>query len=210
MDQPVPDSDKRRRRLPGVPTWLPGAVVGAILALVGAAALVWVVGRLRGLLVLLLISLFVSFALEPAVHFLTRRGWRRRAATAVVFLATFLAVAGFTASIVPLLVSQVSALARAAPDYLDEVQSFLAGYDLDVSLAGLRETFQSAGSFLQAYAADLPGRVVGLGTALLGAVFQLVTVGLFSYYLVADGPKLRRTVLSVLPPDRQREVLYIY
>lgn len=35
--------------------------------------------------VLLLISLFLAFALEPAANVLSRRGWRRGLATAAVF-----------------------------------------------------------------------------------------------------------------------------
>ena len=38
-------------------------------------------------------------------------------------------------------------------------------------------------------------------------MFQAFTVALFTFYLVADGPRLRRTICSTLRPDRQREVL---
>jgi len=38
-------------------------------------------------------------------------------------------------------------------------------------------------------------------------VFQAFTVALFTFYLVADGPRLRRTICSLLRPERQREVL---
>jgi predicted PurR-regulated permease PerM len=51
-----------------------------ILLLLGAATLVvafWLLMRLRSLLVMLLISFFLSFALEPPANLLARRGWRR-------------------------------------------------------------------------------------------------------------------------------------
>ncbi len=38
-------------------------------------------------------------------------------------------------------------------------------------------------------------------------VFQIFTIALFTFYLVADGPRLRRTICSVLPPERQEVVL---
>ena len=41
----------------------------------------------------------------------------------------------------------------------------------------------------------------------LGGLFQLLTVTLFTFYFAADGPRLRRAVCSVLPPARQAEVL---
>jgi predicted PurR-regulated permease PerM len=41
-------------------------------------------------------------------------------------------------------------------------------------------------------------------------VLQSFTVGLFTFYLVADGPRLRRTICSVLPPDRQQLAMRIW
>ena len=56
--------------------------------LAGAAALYvafWLAVHLRSLIVMLVTSLFLAFALEPAANVLARRGWRRRLATAAVF-----------------------------------------------------------------------------------------------------------------------------
>ena len=61
-----------------------------VFLLAGAAVLsiaFWLVVRLRSLLVMLLISLFLTFALEPAANLLARRGWRRGLATATVYAA---------------------------------------------------------------------------------------------------------------------------
>ena len=41
-------------------------------------------------------------------------------------------------------------------------------------------------------------------------LFQVFTIGLFAFYLVAEGPKLRRTVCSLLPQKRQRYVLEVW
>ena len=38
-------------------------------------------------------------------------------------------------------------------------------------------------------------------------IFRFFTVLLFTFYLVADGPRFRRLICSFLRPDRQREVL---
>jgi predicted PurR-regulated permease PerM len=52
--------------------------------------------------------------------------------------------------------------------------------------------------------------VVLFGVAALSVVFGMFAVALFTFYLVADGPKLRRTICSRLPPDRQRDVLRVW
>jgi predicted PurR-regulated permease PerM len=46
-----------------------------------------------------------------------------------------------------------------------------------------------------------------LGISAVGVLFQILTVGLFTFYLVADGPRFRRTVLSFLPPPKQQRVI---
>jgi predicted PurR-regulated permease PerM len=52
--------------------------------------------------------------------------------------------------------------------------------------------------------------VFAIGNTVFGAIFQMVTVALFAYYLVAEGPNWRRILLSMLPPERQREALNIW
>lgn len=58
---------------------------------------------------------------------------------------------------------------------------------------------------------DLASRVtenaLAFSGALVGGLFQLFTVALFTWYLVADGPRLRRAILAVLPPQRQQHVV---
>src|SRR5688572_26892811 len=69
------------------PPWLARAVVVSTLIVLGLLALIYLLTRLRGLLVLVLISLFLSCALEAPVGRLVRRGWRRSTAAATVFIA---------------------------------------------------------------------------------------------------------------------------
>jgi predicted PurR-regulated permease PerM len=57
------------------------------------------------------------------------------------------------------------------------------------------------------FASDVAGGVVGLGSTLLGGILNLLTTLLVTFYLVADGPKLRRVLVSRLDPDEQAEVL---
>ena len=60
------------------------------------------------------------------------------------------------------------------------------------------------------FAQNLASRAIDIGATIANTIFQAFTIGLFTFYLVAEGPKLRRNVCSVLPPDRQREVLRVW
>lgn len=194
------------------PTWLPRAAASVALVLVGMAALLWVASRLRTLIFIIAISLFVAVALEPAVQFLAKRGWRRDRATAVVFVGAFLAVAAFFAALVPLFMSQASALAERIPGYIEQIEEYLnsGGSEIDFFDEGVAQQFEDVGSRVSSWGGLLAPRVVAVGNTVFGALFRMVTIGLFSFYMVSEGPKMRRTMLSFLPPNRQREALRIW
>ena len=204
---------ERESRDQAAPPWLARAaftVAGVILAVL---AVVWIVGRLRSLLVMLFVSLFVAVALEPAVQRLAGRGWKRGVATGVVFLIAFLVLVGFMAALVPLFVSQTEQIVEAAPGYVDALQEWIGTQDLfDPDIIGdqVLGTVQDLGGVASSLGTRLAGGLFAIGNTVVGGVFALVTVGLFSFYMVADGPRMRRTVLSFLPAARQREVLRIW
>ena len=56
---------------------------------------------------------------------------------------------------------------------------------------------------------EAAGRAVQL-QQWLAAGGKDMTVLLFTFYLTADGPRFRRAVLSVLPPERQHRVLWTW
>jgi predicted PurR-regulated permease PerM len=183
------------------------------LLLVGAAALYvafWLAVRLRSLLVMLVISLFLAFALEPPANLLARRGWRRGLATAAVFAALGLAVVLFVTALGSLLVTEVADLADAIPGYAQQLADFLDN-QLGIQLSGDQLTERLRGNQgVRDFLGGVAAGAVGLSTTLVGLVLQGFTVGLFTFYLVADGPRLRRAVCSVLPPGRQEVALRVW
>ena len=78
--------------------WLTVAIIGG-LVLAGIADSL--PHRLAGFLQIILVSLFLSFAIEPAVSFLAKRGWRRGLATGLVFCVVIVLIAGLIALLVP-------------------------------------------------------------------------------------------------------------
>jgi predicted PurR-regulated permease PerM len=174
----------------------------------GVAALVtayWLVQRLRGLLVIVLISLLLAFALEPAVNILARRGWRRGPATGLVFLGVIAIVVGFVAAISIVVVDQVSSFADNADEYGRQIEDIAADwFNAEIDIDKEVDKLTAEDGPLREFAANNAGDIAA---SVLGGVFQAFTVALFTFYLVADGPRLRRTICSTLRPERQREVL---
>ena len=54
--------------------------------IIAVAAVLWLAYRLGTVIFMVFVSVFVTVAFEPPVHWLSKRGWRRGTATGVVFL----------------------------------------------------------------------------------------------------------------------------
>jgi predicted PurR-regulated permease PerM len=192
-----------------MPRWIARLVTIIVLVCVGLFAAYHMLRAVRTLLVLLAISFFLSIALEPGVNYLNRKGWRRGLAAGVIFLVVVLVVGLFIGLMVPLVVDQVARLIDNVPGYVDRLADFAARFGIDLSAERLSGALTSFQDDLASFAGDIAGRIFGVGSALLGTMLQILTVALFTFYMTADGPRLRRTLLSVLPAHRQREVLWM-
>ena len=213
-DDPVPEEKGSAPPDPGgphpddqMPRWVPRAVGVLMFGVAGLFAVYWAFLQLRGLLTLLLISLFLSFAIEPAVNWLERQGIRRGAGTGLVFLGVLLSIVGFVFAMGSVLVDQANNLVDEAPTYIADIEEWLEGnFDVEIDADELVEEFQEGGT-ARDLATGLADDLFEVGRQVVAEIFQALTVILFTFYLVADGPRLRRTVCSVLPERRQREVL---
>lgn len=202
---------RRRRRVDGrlAVTVALGVAGGLLLeALVSGA-----VTRLQGLLTTLILALFLSFAMEPAVQWMHLRGIRRGLGTMLVFLGGFLLFAGFVALMVPVVVNQSTMLIDRGPELVeglaDQAQRLPGNVGTAVSdwLERQRETLPDR---LPDLAQTVGRGVLGASGTLLGGLVQVLTMLLVTFYLVADAPRLRRALVRRLEPARQSEVLGVW
>nr|WP_263107944.1 AI-2E family transporter [Kitasatospora sp. DSM 101779] len=191
-----------------MPRWLPRAMVLA-LVLVGLFQLAdWAFHQLIDLFVMLLVAFFLSLAMEPAVDRMAARGVRRGLGTFLVFIAAVIAIGGFLAALGTLLVDQVTRVAGELPHLLENLIGWInRTFHQDLSLDELQKRVLKDSGTVEKYAQQAAGNVWGVSSTVIGGLFQLFTVGLFSFYFTADGPRVRRTVCSLLPPAKQAEVL---
>ncbi|MFI0944185.1 AI-2E family transporter [Streptomyces sp. NPDC021020] len=204
---PGPPSHGRPGPRARMPRWLPRALLLALALLACYQFAHWVFGRLVGLLVNVLISFFCAVAIEPAVDWMATRGMRRGLATGLVMLVVLAASAGFLIALGSLLVDQIGTIVRNLPQYVDDVVAWInRTFHSHLDTGRLRENFLHS-DWVRTYLANGASSVWGLSATVVGTVFQLFTVLLFTFYFAADGPRLRRALCSVLPPARQSEVL---
>ncbi len=194
-----------------VPPWFWRVAVATMAAVALFQFGRYIFAQLSGLLLLLVVSLFLSFAVEPAVDRLQDRGWKRSVATLLCFFIVLVGTSVFLFVMGGLVVDQVTELVNRAPDYLENGTGWINDtFSTELTTDTIVEQIEGYQSDLTGLAQNVGGRVLSVTGRVLSLVFQAFTVLLFSYYTTSQGPKLRRTVCSVLPERNQRTVLLLW
>lgn len=201
------DSDARATvDASSMPHWVRRAIVFWWSILVSLWLLLIVARELRSLLVQIAVAVFLSFALEPAVSALEDRGIKRSRGTLISLLGVMVAVGIFVTLMGQLIATQLTDLVDELPGYVRSGTAWAnEQFGTEIDTSDLIDQIQTGE--LTSYANDASRYLLSIGTALAGVLFQALTILLFTYYLTADGPRLRRLICSVLPPHRQKEVL---
>ena len=206
-----PDDAVTGRKDRRLPDWVVPAVVVFWGGFLGAMAVRFLWGKLSGLVVLLAISVFLALAIEPGVNRLARRGWHRGRATALILFGVLAAFLVFVGAIGTLVGSQIADLLQDSETYIsDSVDTINDTFGTNLDAQEVIDDFNDPDGAVQEYIADQQDNVVRLSVAALGGLLQLLSVLLFTFYLVADGPKLRRSICSRLTPARQERVLGVW
>jgi predicted PurR-regulated permease PerM len=211
-----PAAEPEQTSVTAMPSWVGKAVWRGIWQLIAAvlvtAALLWFAGQASDLIRYLILSQLLAFALEPAVTWLHhKRGWRRGSATGLLLVAILLLLTLIGVGIGAVLVREVDHAVGQVPAWIDKLNAFTQQH-FDTTVVSSSSSQQSSQSlqhvtkYLQEHAGDLLGAI----GSLLGAVFSVFTIGLFTFYLTANGPQIRRALLSRMPPERQRRVLWAW
>jgi predicted PurR-regulated permease PerM len=184
----------------------PGVVFryGALFSLGAAATIIglYALYTVRAILVRVLIALFIAVSLDPAVRWLAKRGMRRGFAVTLIFLLALLLAAAFFISVTPPLVTQFGNLVDDLPGYLSRLQ------DRSSPFRELNDRYNVSDQ-LQGLVGTLPSRlgsgVLSFTGRVFGAVFNSLTVLVFTIYFMADMPRIRAGLVRLFPvPKRPR------
>lgn len=165
-------------------TFLRAAAAAAGVVLILAAS--WLIYLARSEIVLFGLALFLALGAEPVVSWLIRRGWPRWLGLTVVVAVGLAVTAGLVVLVGPLIAEQ----AAQAPAYLQATQ------DQGTLVGRLNARFG-----LQEYLSS--GQVFTAGRTVFGALGSAVVVLVLAVYLVAELPRIRRTVYRFVPAARR-------
>jgi len=191
-----------------MPKWVPKAIVVFWLGFLGALVARELFHQLSNFLLLLLVSLFLALAIEPGVNRLAKRGWRRGSATLLILMSIIVFTGAFLGAVGTLVASQVADVLTNSETYVNDTVSFINDtFNANVDPGEVNASISDPKGPVQRFIDNQQRKVVSLSASALGVLLQLLSITLFTFYLVADGPRLRRVICARLPEERQRLVL---
>lgn len=172
-------------------------VLGIILAATGILVFVFFAWHV---ITWILIALFLSLALNPAVEFFQRRGLGRGVASLIVFLLALVGFAGLGALLIPPLVNQIEDFVEAVPGFVEDLT---AGRG---PLGFLQEDYQIVDKVQEAVEDQGAGGVLGVTNAgiavargVVSFVVGVVTIAFLTIFMLLEGPRLVRRFHDALP-----------
>ena len=184
------------------------AILGMAIAVAIMLEIVWIA---RQVLTWILIAIFLTLALNPAVEWFQRHGVKSRGlAAGVTFVLALLAIVVLAALFIPTLVHEVNGFVKALPGYVDDVAHRKG------RLGFLETKYHVAERVRRAVASGGTSGLLGLtGTALaitkgfLTAIVATVTITFMTFFMLLEGPVWMDRFYNLLPEqsrDRWRGI----
>jgi predicted PurR-regulated permease PerM len=210
LDREVgPDAPRRDRLFAAASA--KGVPLRTILTVDAVVIATWVLyrllGRLREVILWVLIAAFIALVLNPAVNFLQRHRFRRGTAIGVVFATAVLGFAGLLGLFGYPLVNALTHVAERLPTMVNQVQKGHGWLAHLLQRVHLLSWVQKNSPRLKTAANNLSKPALSVGTNLGKAVFStilaLTTIGFLSLFMLLEAPNLRRSLLGSMRPERR-------
>jgi predicted PurR-regulated permease PerM len=145
----------------------------------------------------------LAYFLDPVADRLQRLGLSRLAATVIISLLSLLVVVALVLSVIPALISQLSDLISAAPEFSRQFQTFLLERfpELSDSTSTMRQTLTRIGEAISARGGELVNGLVNSALSLISVIVFIVVVPVVAFYLLLDWDRMVAQVDSWLPRD---------
>ena len=178
--------------------------VDAIVVLTLLTAIVaW---KLRTVILLVAISLFMTLLLHPLVSFLERRDMRRSIATAVVFVVGIGVASTLALVILTPLVHSAEHLSNELPVIIRQAQHGKGTIGKWATKFHLLKYVTAKNGGAQSLITKLGKPAISIGKGVLSGVFSVVTIFFLTFFLLIHAPRIYRAILEWMQPERAARV----
>jgi predicted PurR-regulated permease PerM len=213
LDREVgPDAPRRDRLFAAASA--KGVPLRTILTIDAVVIATWVVyrllGRLREVILWVLIAAFIALVLNPSVNFLQRHRFRRGTAVGVVLAGAVVAFAGLLGLLGYPLVNSLTHVAERLPAMVDQVQKGHGWLAHTLQRFHLLSWVQKNAPKLKTAANHLGAPALNVGTNLakgvLSTILAITTIAFLTLFMLLQAPNLRRGLLDNMRSDRRAMV----
>jgi predicted PurR-regulated permease PerM len=177
----------------------------ALVVVLGALALVWILFHATHIVVVLFIAVLLASAVSSAANRLERYRINRGLTILLLYLVVLGVLAGLIALLVPLISGEVTLLRDNLPAYQDQANAFLARLPHEGEPQRVNDLFKQLGGRLQSAAGELSRGVVEFGSALV----TILLIFVIGYFLAADNQFAERLVGRFFPPTTRPRAMKV-
>jgi predicted PurR-regulated permease PerM len=171
----------------------------AVLFVIGLA---WLLVQVRTIIVILILAILLAAAIEPLVHRLRRRGFRRGQAILTVYAGILLTLIVSIYLIVPPLITQATGLVESIPAILENLRNQAIASDNRFIQTSVYRTILRLESAYREFSENprIEGRTaLGWFTTALGFLFASVTTMIVAFYWMTEKAIIKRLILGFFP-----------
>ncbi|MGD0312410.1 MAG: AI-2E family transporter [Acidimicrobiales bacterium] len=203
-----PDASRRERLFAAASA--KGVPLRTILTVDAVVIATWVLyrllGRLREVILWILIAAFISLVLNRSVNFFQRRGLRRGSSVGIVLVAALVLFLGLLGLLGYPLVNSLAHLAGRLPTMVDQVQKGHGWLAHTLRRFHLLSWVQKNAPKLKSVANNLARPALNAGEAAASTLLAVTTIAFLTLFMLLEAPKLRLSLLANMRPDRRQVV----
>jgi predicted PurR-regulated permease PerM len=169
---------------------------------VGTVALTLVLWRLRVVLLLIFVSLFLAVLLHPAVSYFDRRGLRRGASTAIVFLTAAATVSLLLFILFHPVYESATKFATELPTLVRQAEAGRGQIGIIAKKLHLLTYVKQHTPQLSSALTKLSKPALALGKTVVSGAVALTTIAVLTFFILLEVPRIFRGVLAWMRPDR--------
>jgi len=190
------DPDRQRPDIPPALARLAGYSWRLLVVLVAAGLVVFLLIRLKVIVVPVIVALFLATLLVPAVKWLEARRWRHLPAVLAVFIGALLVIVGLVALFVPLVGREVGPLRERVDQGVNELGDYLASQPFGISQEDVTRYLDQARQQLRENSSGITRGVVTGATAIGEVLTGLILTIFLTFFFVKDSERFTSWILD--------------
>ena len=172
-----------------------------------ALAALWLLSRMRAVVIPIVVALFLSRVLAPVSEWLRRHRWRPGLAAATALLSFFVVLAGVSAAIAPSVADETESLGPTLTEAIDDVEDWIVeDGPFDVSRETVDRLRERTGDRFDALLRQSDGAVLESAAVVAEVIAGLFLALLLTFFMLRDGGRFLAWAIGHARPERQPQL----